>query len=76
MTFLRFMALLSINLAIINILPFPALDGGHLAFLLYEGVSRRQVPPKVMISVQKVGMVVLFCLMVFVVVNDILHIHF
>jgi len=73
LTYLSFMALLSINLAIINILPFPALDGGHLSFLVYEAVFRREVPLKVKLGLQKAGIVVLLAFMAFVVVNDIIH---
>jgi regulator of sigma E protease len=73
LTYLSFMALLSINLAIINILPFPALDGGHLSFLVYEAVFRREVPLRVKLGLQKVGIVVLLAFMAFVVINDIIH---
>jgi regulator of sigma E protease len=73
LTYLSFMALLSIDLAIINIFPFPALDGGHLAFLAYEAVFRREVPLKVKLGLQKAGIVVLLAFMAFVVVNDIIH---
>jgi regulator of sigma E protease len=73
LTYLSFMALLSINLAIINILPFPALDGGHLSFLVYEAVFRREVPLGVKLGLQKVGIVVLLAFMAFVVINDIIH---
>jgi regulator of sigma E protease len=73
LTYLSFMALLSINLAVLNILPFPALDGGHLMFLVYEAVFRREVPVKVKIGLQKFGIAVLLAFMAFVVVNDIIH---
>jgi len=73
LTYLSFMALLSINLAIINILPFPALDGGHLSFLVYEAIFRREVPLRVKLGLQKAGIVVLLAFMAFVVVNDIIH---
>jgi regulator of sigma E protease len=73
LTYLSFMALLSINLALLNILPFPALDGGHLMFLVYEGIFRREVPARVKIGLQKFGIAVLLAFMAFVVVNDILH---
>lgn len=71
-TYLGFMALLSISLAILNILPFPALDGGHLVFLLYEGVFRREIPAKVKMGLQKAGIVLLLAFMAFVVYNDII----
>ncbi len=72
-SFLGLMALLSISLAIINILPFPALDGGHLMFLIYEGIFRREVPNKVRLVMQQAGMVLLFALMAFVIYNDIVN---
>ncbi len=70
-SFLSLMALLSISLAIINIFPIPALDGGHLVFLIYEGLFRREVPTKIKIALQQVGMVLLLALMLFVIYNDI-----
>ncbi len=72
-TYLGFMALLSISLAILNILPFPALDGGHLAFLVYEGLFRREIPVKIKMGLQKAGFVLLIAFMAFVVYNDLVH---
>ena len=71
--FLSFMALLSISLAVLNILPFPALDGGHLVFLVYEGVFRKEIPVKVKIGLQKAGIALLLAFMAFVLYNDIAH---
>ncbi len=71
--FLRFMALLSISLAVLNIIQFPALDGGHLAFLVYESVFRREVPAKIKIFAQQVGFAILLLFMAFVIYNDIVH---
>lgn len=73
-SFLGFMAMLSITLAIINILPFPALDGGHFVFLVYEGIFRKPVSHKIQIVVQNVGFIILLLFMAFVVYNDIIHI--
>jgi regulator of sigma E protease len=73
LTYLGFMALLSISLAILNILPFPVLDGGHLVFLFYEGIFRREIPVKVKLGIQKAGLVILLAFMAFVLYNDILH---
>jgi regulator of sigma E protease len=67
---LRFTALLSVMLAIMNILPFPALDGGHVVFILIESVIRREVPVKVKMAVQQAGVLLLLCFMVFVFYND------
>lgn len=71
--FLAFMALLSMNLAILNLLPFPALDGGHAVFLLYEGTFRREIPTRVKIALQQVGFVLLLVFMAFVLYNDIVR---
>lgn len=66
-------AMLSITLAIINILPIPALDGGHLVFLMYEGVVRREPSLRFRMITQQVGMFLLLAFMVFLVFNDILR---
>ncbi len=71
MNFLSFMGLLSVNLAVLNFLPIPVLDGGHLVFLAAEGVRRRPLGTRTMEVAQKVGMVLLGSLMLFVFYNDI-----
>ncbi len=70
-SFLAFTALLSISLAVMNILPIPALDGGHLIVLLYEAIVRRPIPNAVQIRIQQAGMAILLAFMVFVIYNDI-----
>jgi regulator of sigma E protease len=70
-TFFGFMAVLSISLAILNILPIPALDGGHLMFLFYEAIFRREIPVKVKLGMQKAGFALLIGFMMFVIYNDI-----
>lgn len=69
--YLNFVALLSLNLAIINILPFPALDGGRLFFLALEAVLRRRIKPEVERWVNTVGMALLIALIVLVTFSDI-----
>ena len=64
-------ALISIILAFKNILPIPALDGGHVMFLLYEIVARKPAPQRVMEAAQMVGMVLLLGLLLFANGNDI-----
>ena len=64
-------AFLSIVLAIMNILPIPALDGGHIMFLLYEVISGRKPSDKFMERAQVVGMIILFALLIFANGNDI-----
>lgn len=71
MSFLAFMALLSISLAVMNMLPLPVLDGGHLILLLYELIVRRPLPHKFQIRYQQVGMAILLSFMFFILYNDI-----
>lgn len=70
-SFWNMTAFLSIILAVMNILPIPALDGGHVMFLLYEMVTRRKPSEKFMEYAQIVGMVILFALLLFANGNDI-----
>lgn len=63
--------LLSVNLGILNLLPFPALDGGRLVFLLIEAIRGKPVPPEKEGIVHLAGMAALMILMVFVLFNDI-----
>ena len=63
---------LSLVLAFMNLLPIPALDGGHVMFLSYEIISRRRPLDKFLENAQKVGMVFLLALMVLVFANDII----
>ncbi|WP_026969471.1 RIP metalloprotease RseP [Algoriphagus terrigena] len=70
--FLGITGLISMILAFMNLLPIPALDGGHVMFLLYEMISGRAPSDKFLENAQKVGMVILLALMVFAIGNDIL----
>jgi len=69
--FILFMAVLSINLGVINLLPIPVLDGGHIFFYLIEMVTRRQIPAKIKEISTQIGLVVLLMLMLFVIMIDI-----
>jgi regulator of sigma E protease len=64
---------LSLVLAFMNLLPIPALDGGHVMFLSYEMISRRKPSDKFLENAQKVGMVFLLGLMIFIFANDIIN---
>ena len=66
-----FMAVISINLAFINILPIPGLDGGHFIIIALEGIVRRPLPLKVKLFIQQVGILFLLGLIIFITVNDI-----
>jgi regulator of sigma E protease len=68
---LRFIALISVNLGILNVLPIPVLDGGHLFFFLIEGLRGRPLSIRVREMAQQLGVLLLVALMVFVVYNDI-----
>ncbi len=65
-----FAAFLSLNLGLLNLLPIPVLDGGHLVFLGIEAIIRRPLSVKLKMVVQQVGMALLLALMLFVIVND------
>ena len=67
---LSFAAIISINLAIINILPLPALDGGQLAFLLIEGLRGKPVPARIQEGVMQTGLVLLLGLGIFLIVKE------
>ncbi|MFZ2323103.1 MAG: RIP metalloprotease RseP [Ignavibacteriaceae bacterium] len=71
-SFLYFLALLSLSLAIINIMPFPVLDGGHLVMILIEGIFKREIPIKIKMAIQNTGFVLLLLLMAFIIYNDII----
>jgi regulator of sigma E protease len=71
-SFLYFLALLSLSLAIINIMPFPVLDGGHLIIIFIEGIMKKEIPIKVKIGIQNAGFVILLLLMAFIIYNDVL----
>lgn len=71
-TLMNFIAFISINLAVFNMLPFPALDGGWTVILLIELITRRKVPDKVVGAMNYVGMMLLFGLMILVTIKDIL----
>jgi len=75
-SFLAFMALLSINLGVLNLLPVPVLDGGHLFFYFCELIFRRPVSRKVREYAQQVGLFLLLSLMVLAFYNDIVRYFF
>ena len=71
-SFLRVWGLVSVNLAIINLLPFPGLDGWQLLVLAIEGISKKKVPDKVKNIVSLIGIALLFGLMILLVVKDVI----
>jgi RIP metalloprotease RseP len=72
----QFGSLISINLAIINILPLPALDGGQLAFLLFEAIFGKPVPMRLQENIMQTGLVLLLSLGVFLIVRDTVNLAF
>ncbi|MEL7727978.1 RIP metalloprotease RseP [Citromicrobium bathyomarinum] len=68
--FINFVALISLNLAFINLLPIPALDGGHLAFYAAEAIRRKPVGPRAMEMAYRTGVALVLALMLFVTIND------
>jgi regulator of sigma E protease len=70
---LTFTAIISLNLAVINLLPFPALDGGRLVFVAIEAATRKRIPPEWTGRVNMVGFALLMLLMVAVTYNDIIR---
>ncbi len=71
LSFWEITAFLSVALAFMNIIPIPGLDGGHIMFLLWEAVTRRKVPEKVLITAQYIGMSILLLLLLYANGNDI-----
>lgn len=69
-SFVHFLAILSVNLAIINLLPIPVLDGGHLTFLTLEAVMRRPLSLRQREVFQQIGLVIMLLIMVLVTFND------
>ncbi len=69
--FLSFLAIVSISLAVINILPIPVLDGGHLLFLLIEGLTGKPVSERIQELFMRFGLIVLLGVMLFAIYNDI-----
>ena len=68
--YLKFMALVSISLGVLNLLPIPVLDGGHLLYHMIEVVRRRPLSERFMEIGQQIGMSILFALMAFAFFND------
>lgn len=69
--FLGFLALISVNLGIINLLPLPILDGGHLVFLTIEGIRKRAVSDRVQEICYRIGGLLIFALMAIAISNDV-----
>lgn len=71
LNFFTFAAVISINLAILNLLPIPILDGGHLLFLGIEAIRKKPLSEKAIMIAQKIGLALIITLMIFALYNDI-----
>ena len=71
MSLFMFIALLSLNLGLLNILPVPLLDGGHLILILLEAILGRQLPKKALIYIQSVGIAILGAIFFYALFHDI-----
>jgi regulator of sigma E protease len=71
LTIINFVGILSINLAILNIIPFPALDGGRLLFIGIESIIGKKVIPKVEATIHSIGMIILLALILAITIGDI-----
>ena len=69
---LLFLTILSANLAVVNILPIPVLDGGHLVFLLWEGIFRKPLDERVVMGLTFAGLSFILGLMIFLIGKDVL----
>lgn len=70
--FFGFVAFISLNLAVINLIPFPALDGGRVLFVIIEALIRRPIKPKIVNTINTVGFIILISLMLIITYRDIM----
>lgn len=73
LNFFLFMAIININLGVLNLLPIPVLDGGHILFLGIEAIRRKPLNEKVITIAQRVGLALILFIMVFALYNDIMR---
>lgn len=73
LSFFSFMAIISINLGVLNFLPIPVLDGGHVLFLAIEAVRRKPLSERMMMVAQRAGLAIIVTLMVFAFYNDVMR---
>ena len=71
LTLINFVGILSVNLAILNIIPFPALDGGRLLFIGIESIIGRKIIPKVEAVIHTIGMIILLALLLAITIGDV-----
>ncbi len=76
MSLLGFTAFISVNLGVLNLLPFPLFDGGNIVILLVESLFRRKLSEKARMAFQQAGTLLLLLLMVYITINDIMRVDF
>ncbi|HEY3788512.1 MAG TPA: site-2 protease family protein, partial [Urbifossiella sp.] len=74
--FLLFLGVISVNLAVVNFLPIPVLDGGHFVFLVYEKITGRPLPERIFAAFMWIGLAMILSLFIFVISRDILRLYF
>jgi regulator of sigma E protease len=74
-TLMFFTAFISVNLGVLNLLPLPVLDGGHIMIITIEGVTRRRLSARIRIAIQQAGSIVLLIFMLYITFNDLLRIE-
>ena len=67
---------MSVNLAVVNFLPIPVLDGGHMVFLIYEKITGRPLPERLFAALMWIGLAMILSLFIFVISRDILALYF
>lgn len=75
LSFISFLAFLSISIGIINLLPVPGLDGGHLVIQIIESILRRPIPERVLVLLYHLGFIFIFLIIIQALVNDILRLY-
>ena len=71
--FLQFLAVFSVSLAVLNLLPIPVLDGGHAMFLIAEAIRRKPLSPQLRLRLTQVGMLIVLAIMVLAISNDVIR---
>ena len=74
LNFFVFMAIININLGVLNLLPIPILDGGHLMFLGIEAIRKKPLEERIVNIAQRIGLAIILFIMVFALYNDIIRI--
>jgi regulator of sigma E protease len=74
--FLLFLGIISVNLAVVNFLPIPVLDGGHMVFLIYEKITGRPLPERIFAAFMWIGLAMILTLFIYVISRDVIRLYF